>query len=285
MAIKPLVLSSTSVKSIQIPKSVEILGSGCFSNCKSFSEIIFESNCSLTRIESYAFYDSAVTAVNVPGSVVIIGDFSFGRCLSLSRLGFVKDSELKELSSTAFSQGPLLVRFSLPVGARIVESIRDQGVPDYLPEHRRSRQLFVNRNLSDCVTGFEGYERVEDISQGSFNHVQRNHDRKTGVTLAVKSFPRFSRAGHDWDSLFIREIENLLQMNHPCIVSLIEYSMPTKDHPARLATLFVDGCSLSSVLISSPDWWTATAKSIVIVGIVIGMKYEDPFMPKASKYH
>jgi serine/threonine protein kinase len=123
------------------------------------------------------------------------------------------------------------------------------------------------------VTDFEGYERVEDISQGSFSYVQRYHNRKMGVDLAVKSFPRFSKAGHDWNSLFICEIENLLQMNHPCIVSLVGYSMPTKDHPARLATLFVDGCSLSSVLISSPDWWIATAKSIVIVGIVIGMRY------------
>jgi serine/threonine protein kinase len=30
---------------------------------------------------------------------------------------------------------------------------------------------------------------------------------------------------------------------------------------------------LSSVLASNPDWWTATAKSIVVVEIVIGMKY------------
>jgi serine/threonine protein kinase len=141
-----------------------------------------------------------------------------------------------------------------------------------------NKEVLGNQELREGDPGlaridFERYERVEDISQGSFNYVQRYHKRKTGVDLAVKSFPRFSRADHNWDSLFIRQIENLLHINHPCIVSLIGYSMPTKDHPARLATLFVDGCSLSSVLISSPDWWTATTKSMVIVGIVIGMRY------------
>jgi serine/threonine protein kinase len=62
-------------------------------------------------------------------------------------------------------------------------------------------------------------------------------------------------------------------MSHPCIVSLAGYSMPTEDHPARLATFCVDSCPLSSFLISNPGWWTGTAKSISVVGIVIGMKY------------
>jgi serine/threonine protein kinase len=49
--------------------------------------------------------------------------------------------------------------------------------------------------------------------------------------------------------------------------------MPTEDRPARIATFFVDGCSLSSVVASNPVWWTGTMKSIAVVGIVIGMKY------------
>jgi hypothetical protein len=41
-----------------IPMNVEILGSKCFSSCKSLSSITFESNSHLTRIESEAFYGS-----------------------------------------------------------------------------------------------------------------------------------------------------------------------------------------------------------------------------------
>jgi serine/threonine protein kinase len=125
------------------------------------------------------------------------------------------------------------------------------------------------------VADFEDYEFVEEVGRGSFSIVNRFHNRKTGVDLAVKSFDQFwtPPGGHDLMSVFIREIEILLQMNHPCIVSLAGYSMPTEDHPAQLATFFVDGCSLSSVLMSNPDWWTGTVKSISIVGIVIGMKY------------
>jgi serine/threonine protein kinase len=249
-------------------------------NCKSLIEINFESDCSLTRIESRAFCGSRVTAVAVPRSVIAIGDLAFGRCLSLSRVAFMDDSALKQVSSTAFSQCPLLVKLSFPAGARIVESISEHDLLDdssknRRPIRRRWRQPPSNRNLSDCVTDFEDYEFVEEIGRGSFSIVDRFHNRKTGIDLAVKSFHQFCgfEGGHDWMSVFIREIEILLQMSHPCIVSLAGYSMPTKDHPARLATFFVDGCSLSSVLMSNSDWWAGTVKSIAVVGIVIGMNY------------
>jgi hypothetical protein len=47
--------SNSSLQSILIPNNVELLGSHCFSNCKSLSSITFESNSHLTRIESGAF--------------------------------------------------------------------------------------------------------------------------------------------------------------------------------------------------------------------------------------
>jgi hypothetical protein len=41
----------SSLQTILIPSNVEILGSKCFSYCKSLSSITFESNSRLTRIE------------------------------------------------------------------------------------------------------------------------------------------------------------------------------------------------------------------------------------------
>jgi hypothetical protein len=52
-------------------------------------------------------------------------------------------------------------------------------------------------------------------------------------------------------SLFIREIEILLQLNHPHIVLLVGYSMPTEDEPARLAIVLVDDYSVSDRLRSN----------------------------------
>jgi hypothetical protein len=50
----------SSLQSILIPSGVEILGSKCFSRCKSLSFITFESNSRLTQIESEAFSYSSL---------------------------------------------------------------------------------------------------------------------------------------------------------------------------------------------------------------------------------
>jgi hypothetical protein len=51
---------SSSIRSIEIPRNVEILGSPCFSFCQSLSSILFESMARLNRIESEAFSSSSL---------------------------------------------------------------------------------------------------------------------------------------------------------------------------------------------------------------------------------
>jgi hypothetical protein len=46
--------SSSSLQSIKIPRNVEMIGSLCFSCCKSLSSISFESSSQLKRIEAAA---------------------------------------------------------------------------------------------------------------------------------------------------------------------------------------------------------------------------------------
>jgi serine/threonine protein kinase len=75
-----------------------------------------------------------------------------------------------------------------------------------------------------------------------------------------------------WESSFIRKIEVLLNLKHPCAVSFVGFSTPSPSGRARLATVFVDGLSLRSVLESPPAWWTVTVKSQAMVGIACGMQ-------------
>jgi uncharacterized protein YuzB (UPF0349 family) len=67
----------SSLESILIPRNVEILGSGCFSYCKSFSSIRFESNSHLTRIESAVFYESTLQSIVIPRNVQFIDGSAF----------------------------------------------------------------------------------------------------------------------------------------------------------------------------------------------------------------
>jgi hypothetical protein len=55
----------SSLKSITISRHVQILCSGCFYYCKSFSSISFETNSELTRIEAGAFADTPLSSVVV----------------------------------------------------------------------------------------------------------------------------------------------------------------------------------------------------------------------------
>jgi hypothetical protein len=57
---------TSSIESIEIPLTVEILGFSCFYECKSLSPISFESNSRLNRIESSTFSHSPLASIEIP---------------------------------------------------------------------------------------------------------------------------------------------------------------------------------------------------------------------------
>jgi hypothetical protein len=67
-----------------ITRMIEILGSFCFSDCKSLSSISFESNSLLQRFESFAFCGSSLTSIFIPRTVEIVDGLAFSGCERLS---------------------------------------------------------------------------------------------------------------------------------------------------------------------------------------------------------
>jgi serine/threonine protein kinase len=97
--------------------------------------------------------------------------------------------------------------------------------------------------------------------------------RETGEEIAVQTFVVKSE-GVERD--FMSEVEAVSKLNHPCIVRLKGYCLPTKNEGAKLIMEYVGGGSLKRLLRSDCEvskWWTATRKAIIIAEIVIGMKY------------
>jgi serine/threonine protein kinase len=107
--------------------------------------------------------------------------------------------------------------------------------------------------FSRHVIDIDDFDFAGDIGEGSFGTLKRLHDHHTSDDIAVKSYDRISKPGCDWETLFLHEIETLCKLNHPCIVSLFGFSMPTESAPARVATKFVDGYSLAEVIMSNPE--------------------------------
>jgi hypothetical protein len=103
-----------------------MLGSSCFSYCKSLSSISFESNSRLTRIESSAFSPSSLQSILIPSNVEILGSKCFSSCESLSSITFESNSHLtpnarlKIIPKKAFS-GSGLISIVIPATVQIVE--------------------------------------------------------------------------------------------------------------------------------------------------------------------
>jgi hypothetical protein len=56
----------SSLKSITIPRHVQFLCSGCFSDCEPLSSISFTRDSELNSIESTAFYSSFLKSITIP---------------------------------------------------------------------------------------------------------------------------------------------------------------------------------------------------------------------------
>jgi serine/threonine-protein kinase TNNI3K len=121
---------------------------------------------------------------------------------------------------------------------------------------------------------------IDDFEGDSQFPVQLYENGETHERIAVKKFQRKIQ-----EELFKRELETLAQFHHPCIVPLFGYVPRVARKGPKLATYFMEAGSLADALRSSPSWFTPTRKSIIIVGIVIGMIYvhESGFMHRDLK--
>jgi hypothetical protein len=92
---------------VWIPDSIEILEFNLFKNYRKLFSISFECNSRLTRIESYAFYNSSLQSIMIPSTVQILGSSCFSSCKSLSSISFESNSQLTRIESNAFSNSSL----------------------------------------------------------------------------------------------------------------------------------------------------------------------------------
>jgi serine/threonine protein kinase len=99
-------------------------------------------------------------------------------------------------------------------------------------------------------------------------------DSNTDAQLAAKTLC----PGGSSSSAFLREIEALANLSHPCVLRIVGYSLPTDTSPAQIYTEFADHRSLAEVMEKAKygeaaSFWNETGKAVLICGIVLGMKY------------
>jgi hypothetical protein len=144
MRIESEAFSESSLESIMIPCSVQILGSSCFAWCHSLSSITFESNSQLTRSESWAFDLSSFQSILIPRSVEILCSNCLSNC-GLSSITFESNSRLTRIESCAFAFLSLQ-SIVIPRNVRFIDGSAFAGVIQLSISIESGNNIFVIEN-------------------------------------------------------------------------------------------------------------------------------------------
>jgi Ca2+-binding EF-hand superfamily protein len=111
------------LRTIRIPKIVEVIPEECFCGCSNLSSFSVESGSHLRRIENSAFaYCHSLNNILVPASVELLGHDCFLCCTSLTVITFEPDCCLKEIGEWAFFGCSFLRRFDFPHFVEVIGS-------------------------------------------------------------------------------------------------------------------------------------------------------------------
>jgi serine/threonine-protein kinase len=100
------------LENVEIPRSVEVIGSFCFQYCDPLI-IKFVRDSQLREIKRCAFLRSGIEAVEVPSEVQVIEDSAFQFCQRLNRIAFSERGVSLRIEGHVF-QGTSIERIQLP---------------------------------------------------------------------------------------------------------------------------------------------------------------------------
>jgi serine/threonine protein kinase len=143
------------------------------------------------------------------------------------------------------------------------------------PSHEAVRlpRTGASKPIAEYVIDIRRLRVVELIAESPLTSVTLSEDIATSERFAVKSLlglmagsPEFALS----QDTFIREVESLAGLIHPCVIKLKGYSLPTRSQPAMIVLGYCSNGPLESAITNRPQWWNATRKAITIAGIVAG---------------
>jgi maternal embryonic leucine zipper kinase len=106
---------------------------------------------------------------------------------------------------------------------------------------------------------------------------RRLSDRFAIVVKVIESFD-VEKGSKSENRLEIQnESEKLMNLKHPCVAALFGFVVSSTWTELKIVRAYTPIGSLEEVLQTSPPWWTATVKSIAVVGIALGMCFVHSF--------
>lgn len=107
------------VKGVELPASLENIGSRAFYSCNKLTKVVFANKSKLRSIGKNAFYNCAELAeVYIPSNTTLIDDFAFFNCTNLRKIYFENESKLINIGEKAFSYCTGLNKIEIPANVK-----------------------------------------------------------------------------------------------------------------------------------------------------------------------
>ena len=127
--------------------------------------------------------------------------------------------------------------------------------------------------LADLYVKPSDYEcEDDDFDSGNYGKISIVHPKnKPEEKIALKEMA-VDKHDPDVDKLFIREVTNMIIINHPCVLKIIGLTTPSKkDQTYKIYTPFMPNNNLEKILEidekSDDKFLTPTKRSIIIYGV------------------
>jgi serine/threonine protein kinase len=181
------------------------------------------------------------------------------------------ESSLGIRSTDLYRSRRALGKIGLPRTRLVASTESEPSTTNY----SSGRHPFVTSPLvSDYLKPSAATRTGPQIGHGGSSIVSDEWDPQTGKRIAVK---RFLSGAFD-QTRFIREIEVLVQLNHPCVLRILGWRPPIGRDPAEIWTPKAENGSLSEIIEKAAHgthfrFWNPTGKGILIIGIALGLRF------------
>jgi serine/threonine protein kinase len=129
------------------------------------------------------------------------------------------------------------------------------------------------RCLEDYIVNLSTFEEITIIFQSDQVSYQIYHRVEDESLVVMKSI---AHPGNVKSLRMENEVENLINLRHPCISAPIGFVLPIEsnhEEELKIIRMYLEGCSLSEVFSNNPIWWTSTVKAKVVAGLVLGLRF------------
>jgi hypothetical protein len=211
----------------------------------------------LNRIESLSFSSSSLRSIEIPRNVQFIDGSAFADS-QITSISIENGNDISDFEHTnsGFNRWQQLRTMGMNVDFRCIRRVS----PSFL-------------SLADSPFDLSGFGEISILNE-SHQMVTGIHRRLSdGFAIVVKSI-------YLCESVELcqieQEVEILRNLRHPCIAGPIGFVVPVQSRELKMIRSYVY-TTLSTVLLESPQWWTATAKAKAVVGLVLALQFVHSF--------